>query len=249
MWTEFMEILGQPWVVTVTALLGAAFSVVFGFLHRRRLFRVMDKIARNTEPRERDDERPAKPPASARDPDNSPIVPAATGQSVSVAKEQPLKTPVSPAKFTQRGSNEKLQGTEPREYEGKRPAKPPASTASPNNRPGVSAATGRSASTPEEHPLNTPARPTRFTQRQFDEELRRMLREKKERGDGFAEIVSGKLHRRVIGGSAPNRMPMACNAMWKLWERQGRKEENIVYTTPSGRSSTIRIRYDFTEPE
>ena len=186
MWTAFVEILGQPWVVTVTALLGAAFSVVFGFLHRRRLFRVMDKIARNTEPRERDDERPAKPPASARDPDNSPIVPAATGRSTSATEERPPETPVPP---------------------------------------------------------------TRFTQRQFDEELRRLLREKRERGDNFAEIVSGNLHRRVVGGSGPNRMPMACNAMWKLWKRQGSKEENVIYTTPSRRSSTIRIRYDLMDLE
>lgn len=186
MWTEFMEILGQPWVVPLTAILGAAFSVIFGFLHRRRLFRLMDKIARNTEPRERKDERTAGYSALTRDSDDSLGVPAATGRSTSVTEERPPETPVPP---------------------------------------------------------------TRFTQRQFDEELQRLLHEKKEKGDNFAEIVSGNLHRRVVGGSGPNRMPMACNAMWKLWNRQGGKEENIIHTTPSRRSSTIRIRYDLTAPE
>ena len=189
MWTAFVEFLAQPWIGPVTTVLGVAISAVgavYAFLHRRRLFRTVDKIARNTEPRERKDKRPAEPPASARDPDGSPRVPATTGRSTSATEERPPETPVPP---------------------------------------------------------------TRFTQRQFDEELRRLLREKKERGDNFAEIVSGNLHRRVVGGSGPNRMPMTCNAMWKLWKRQGGKEENVIHTTPSRRSSTIRIRYDLMDLE
>ena len=238
MWAGFSEILGQPWVATLTTVL---FSAVGGLLFRRRLFKVMDEIVRGI--------KSGQTSTSTRNPEEAPRPPETAGLSPPATEERPLNTPVRPTRYTQRRSDEKLQIIEPREHKDKRPAEHPASTGSTNNRPGVSAATGRSASVTEERPSNTPVRPTRFTQRQFDEELRRMLREKKERGDGFAEIVSGKLHRRVVGGSTPNRMPMACNAMWKLWERQGKKEENIIYTTPSGRSSTIRIRYDFTEPE
>lgn len=88
-----------------------------------------------------------------------------------------------------------------------------------------------------------------FEQQQFDEPLLQLLRERKEQGDDFAEIVSRDLHHRVVGGGEPNRMPMACNAMWKLWKQQGGKEENIIHTTQSRQSSTIRIRYDLTNLE
>lgn len=82
-----------------------------------------------------------------------------------------------------------------------------------------------------------------FRQADFDAELRRMLAEARSEGCDRCQVVSRDLHGRVVGGAQPNRMPMACNAMWKLWREQGGDEARIVRTTPSGRSSTIEIDY------
>ena len=38
---------------------------------------------------------------------------------------------------------------------------------------------------------------------------------------------------------------MACNAMWKLWKRQGSIPDNIVHTTERDRSPTIEILIAF----
>ena len=77
----------------------------------------------------------------------------------------------------------------------------------------------------------------------FDTELSRILDEERAAGRETYRVVARDLHRRVIGGSQPNRMVMACNAMWKLWERQGSLPDRIIHTTPSGRSTTIEIEY------
>lgn len=98
-------------------------------------------------------------------------------------------------------------------------------------------------------PRSTPPPPgaaetaRRFTQEMFDGELIRMLEEARAAGADTCTVVSRELHRRVVGGSQPNRMPQACDAMWKLWERQGSDPDRIVHTTPSRRSSTIEIEY------
>lgn len=82
-----------------------------------------------------------------------------------------------------------------------------------------------------------------YKQYQFDQELAKMLGEAAENGVTCTAIVSKDLHDRVVQ-SNDNRMPMACNAMWKLWVSQGKHQSRIIHTTPSNRSSTIKIEFD-----
>ena len=82
-----------------------------------------------------------------------------------------------------------------------------------------------------------------YTQEEFDSELREMLREAQNMGQQFRRVISGRLHERVVGGAQPNRMPMACEAMWKLWREQGSHKERIYRTTDSGQSTTIEIEF------
>ena len=81
---------------------------------------------------------------------------------------------------------------------------------------------------------------SRFTQQQFDDALAAMIRNLSESGDGQCRVIARDLHRTVVGGSQPNRMPMACNAMWKLAEDL---PHTVVHRTPSGRSSSLEIEY------
>ena len=85
----------------------------------------------------------------------------------------------------------------------------------------------------------------KWTQSQFDKELERMIVGAKKRGESSVVIVSKELHDRVVRSYvAGHRMPTACNAMWKLWEKQGSIKANVLKTTSSGKSTTIRIRYN-----
>ena len=79
-----------------------------------------------------------------------------------------------------------------------------------------------------------------FTQGQFDDALAAMVRERQESGAEQCRIVARDLHRSVVGGSQPNRMPMACNAMWKLADTV---DHTVVHRTASGRSSSLEIEY------
>ena len=85
---------------------------------------------------------------------------------------------------------------------------------------------------------------TEHTQEEFDSELRKMLHEARSEGQQFCRIVSEHLHDRVVREPQINRMPMACKAMWKLWEKQGGHNSRIIQTTPSNQSSTITIEFD-----
>ena len=82
-----------------------------------------------------------------------------------------------------------------------------------------------------------------FTQDDFDRELLRTLDAERQAGRTSTRIVARDLHRKVVGGTAPNRFPMACDAMWKLWRQQGSIEDNIVHRTESGQSSTTEIQF------
>ncbi len=82
-----------------------------------------------------------------------------------------------------------------------------------------------------------------YRQFQFDAELRKMLAQAARNGKACLHVVSKKLHDRVVH-STDNRMPMACNAMWKLWREQGSHKHRIIHTTDSGKSSTIEIEFD-----
>lgn len=88
----------------------------------------------------------------------------------------------------------------------------------------------------------------KFTQQDFDSELRRMLEAERRAGRTSTRIVARDLHRNVVGGTDPNRMPMACDAMWKLWKRQGSIPDSIVQTTKSGQSSTTEVEFSTARP-
>ncbi len=83
-------------------------------------------------------------------------------------------------------------------------------------------------------------RPPGFTQTQFDYALAAMIQSVSESGGARCRVVARDLHRAVVGASQPNRMPMACNAMWKLAEDL---PHTVVHRTPSGRSSSLEIEY------
>ena len=82
-----------------------------------------------------------------------------------------------------------------------------------------------------------------FTQDAFDRELRQILDADRRAGRTSSRVISRDLHRNVVGAAAPNRMPMACHAMWKLWRQQGSIQDNVIQTTKSGQSSTIEIQF------
>ncbi len=61
------------------------------------------------------------------------------------------------------------------------------------------------------------------------------------RHDGLAyvDIVSGEIHKQM---KLSSKMPSVCSAMYGLME----ENDFILHTTPSGKSSTIKIRYFLT---
>jgi len=61
---------------------------------------------------------------------------------------------------------------------------------------------------------------------------------KKSGNDGldYVDIVSGQIHNKM---GLNNKLPSVCSAMYKLVK----KDDIILHTTPSGKSSTIKIRY------
>ena len=56
------------------------------------------------------------------------------------------------------------------------------------------------------------------------------------KGADYVDVVSGDIHRELNFNKS---MPTVCNAMYKL---KTLKDE-MLHTTPSGYSSTIKIRY------
>lgn len=71
---------------------------------------------------------------------------------------------------------------------------------------------------------------------EIEEFINEVLLKSKREGHEYVDIVSGDIHKQM---HLNNKMPSVCNAMYKL------KKENdvILNTTPSGKSSTIKIRY------
>jgi len=61
-----------------------------------------------------------------------------------------------------------------------------------------------------------------------------------EEGFDAVEITSGRFHK-LLGGidGSNHRMPMVCGAMRSIMKAQ----DVIVHETPSGQSSTFRVRY------
>lgn len=83
----------------------------------------------------------------------------------------------------------------------------------------------------------------KHTKEEFDDELFRILQEARGEGRKLYRVVSKRLHDRVVTEAGNHRMPAACDAMWRLWEEQGSRQERIIRTTPKGRSTTIEIEF------
>ena len=67
--------------------------------------------------------------------------------------------------------------------------------------------------------------------------IERLMHEAKWRGEEFIDLVSGDIHKQM---GMKDRMPQVCSVMYKMMK----PGDEILHTTPSGKSSTIKIRYD-----
>lgn len=65
----------------------------------------------------------------------------------------------------------------------------------------------------------------------------KLLYEAKLRGEGYIDLVSGDIHNQL---GMKNRMPQVCRIMYEKMQAG----DQVIHTTPSGKSSTIKIRYD-----
>ncbi len=63
-----------------------------------------------------------------------------------------------------------------------------------------------------------------------------VIENSKREGLEYVEIVSGEIHKQM---NLSNVMPSVCSAMYQLMN----EKDVVIHTTPSGKSSTIRIRY------
>ena len=77
----------------------------------------------------------------------------------------------------------------------------------------------------------------------FDDALTRMLDEARDKGDGSRRITAKELHASVVT-SRKMYMRMACDAMWRLWKKQGAYESRVVYTPASNQGSKLEIEYE-----
>jgi hypothetical protein len=64
-----------------------------------------------------------------------------------------------------------------------------------------------------------------------------LLQEAKLRGEDYIDLVSGDIHKQM---GMKNRMPQICRIMYEKMM----PGDEVLHTTPSGYSSTIKIRYD-----
>ena len=77
----------------------------------------------------------------------------------------------------------------------------------------------------------------------FDDALTQMLDEARDKGDGSRRITAKELHASVVT-SRKMYMRMACDAMWRLWKKQGAYESRVVYTPASNQGSKLEIEYE-----
>ncbi len=78
--------------------------------------------------------------------------------------------------------------------------------------------------------------PGKKTANEIRQHIDKLFQEAKERGDQYLDLVSGQIHNQL---GMKNSMPQVCRIMYE--KKQARDE--IMHTTPSGKSSTIKIRY------
>lgn len=62
------------------------------------------------------------------------------------------------------------------------------------------------------------------------------MQEAKRRGEDYIDLVSGDIHNQL---GMKNRMPQVCRIMYEKMQAG----DKVIHTTPSGMSSTIKIRY------
>ena len=79
-----------------------------------------------------------------------------------------------------------------------------------------------------------------YKQKQFDDALVSLLTDSTGSEVTRTRIVAYDLHRMVVGGTQPNRMPMACKAMWNLAKKL---THSVIHQTPSGHSSSLEIEF------
>ena len=77
----------------------------------------------------------------------------------------------------------------------------------------------------------------------FDNALASMLDEARDNGDGNRRITAKELHASVVT-SRKMYMRMACDAMWRLWKKQGAYESRVVFTPASNQGSKLEIEYE-----
>lgn len=66
--------------------------------------------------------------------------------------------------------------------------------------------------------------------------INQILQQSKQNGEEFVDLVSGRIHNDL---AMRNRMPQVCRIMYEKMK----PGDEILHTTPSGKSSTIAIRY------
>ena len=66
--------------------------------------------------------------------------------------------------------------------------------------------------------------------------LDKVLQEAKHSGVEYIDLISGDIHKRL---GLKNRMPQVCGIMYKMML----SGDEVLHSTPSGQSSTIKIRY------
>lgn len=85
-------------------------------------------------------------------------------------------------------------------------------------------------------PLPRPDGTEKIGTAQIREYLRELLSEKKKEGNSSCVLTSGQIHK-AMGLSS--KMPSVCSAMYQIMGSR----DKILHTTPSGKSSTIKIEY------
>ena len=86
-----------------------------------------------------------------------------------------------------------------------------------------------------------------YDKSEFEDELKVMLKEKRDVGEDLTIIVSNDLHKRVFSPLRGSdwRMPMACNAMKKLWIEQGSHDDWVIEKSKTDKWHTSKLKVKF----
>lgn len=78
--------------------------------------------------------------------------------------------------------------------------------------------------------------PGRITTEDIRQYIEKLLEEAKRKGYDYIDLVSGDIHKQL---GLKDRMPQVCSAMYQKMM----PGDKVLHTMPSGKSSTIKIRY------